>query len=300
MASFIESALLKMSSDNPTPEAASESCNFEDRLGNLVKQLDSKAAATEPTRSSTPKSSGNVASLLLDLTEAASQLARVDKMLDQVTESAPEEESAKRYHEISLQALRCSQKMMSEKQAQCLKDLAALIGSPSKATEEKADPVVELAPVELAPASSTWKGWGKADIEAVPEFVPSGDISSKLIGSGSLRQDLELLRQRQPEHVIIVRKIKKLGFESPQLLDDHFSQYGEVKELLVAHSHVKPTAKRPNGRVRPAALGFVVMATDEGAQKAFKMGAEQNIHGISIELAPFESFDSHYADEDEQ
>merc|ERR1740130_1857983 len=174
-------------------------------------------------------------------------------MLAQVTESVPEEESAKRYHEISLQALQCSQKMMSEKQAQCLRDLCALICSPSKATEEEAKPVLES-----APASTTWNGWGKADIEAVPEFVPPGDISSKLIGSGSLRQDLELLRQRQPENVIIVRKIKKLGFESPQMLDEHFSQYGEVKELLVAHSHVKPTAKRQNGRVRPAALGNVI------------------------------------------
>merc|ERR1719478_1188017 len=185
--------------------------------------------------------------------------------------------------------------MLSEKQSNCLKDLGALIGSPSKAVEEEAKPVMES-----APASTTWKGWEKADIEAVPEFVPPVDISSKLIGSGSLRQDLELLRQRQPEHVIIVRKIKKLGFESPQLLDEHFSQYGEVKELLVAHSHVKPTAKRPNGRVRPAALGFVVMANEEAAQNAFKAGAEQMIYSNVIELASFESFDSHYADEDEK
>merc|ERR1719301_186425 len=130
---------------------------------------------------------------------------------------------------------------------------------------------------EPVPASTTWRGWGKVDIEAVPEFVPPVDVASKLIGSGSLRQDLELLRQRQPEHVIIVRKIKKLGFESPQLLDEHFSQHGEVKELLVAHSHVKPTAKRPSGRVRPAALGFVVMADAEAVQNVLKAGTEQMI-----------------------
>jgi hypothetical protein len=294
MTSFIESALLKMSSENSTSKATSESCNFEERLGSLVQQLEPKSA--EPTViSSAPTTPGTVSSLLLELTEVASQLARVEMMLAQVTESAPEEESAKRYHEISLQALKCSEKMLFEKQTQCLKDLGALIGSPSKATEEKAEPVLES-----APASTTWKGWAKADIEAVPEFVPPGNISSKLIGSGSLRQDLELLRQRQPDHVLIVRKIKKLGFESPQLLDDHFSQFGEVKELLVAHSHVKPTAKRPNGRVRPAALGFVVMANGEAAQNAFKAGADQMICGCSIEIASFDSFDSHYADEDEQ
>merc|ERR1719198_2610932 len=115
--------------------------------------------------------------------------------------------------------------MLREKQTQCLNDLGALVGSSSTPRTE-----------ESSPPSTTWNGWSKADIAAVPEFVPPADIASKLIGSGSLRQDLELLRQRQPECVIIVRKIKKLGFESPQILDDHFSQYGEVKELLVAHS----------------------------------------------------------------
>jgi len=289
MASFIESALLKMSSENSAP--------FEERLGSLIKQLDSnaKTAASEPTpTSSKPKTPASVASSLLELTEVASQLAHVEMMLAQVTENAPEEENAKRFHEISLQALQCSKKMLSEKQAQYLKDLGAMIGSPQKGTKE------ETMPLEETPPLSTWTGWSKEDIEAVPVFVPQGDLSSKLIGSGSLRQDLELLRERQPECVIIVRKIKKLGFESPQILDDHFSQFGEVKELLVAHSHVKPTSKRPNGRVRPAALGFVVMATPEATENAFKAGTDQMIAGVSIELAPFESFDSHYAEEEDE
>jgi len=294
MTSFIESALLKMSSENSSTKATPESCNFEERLGSLVKQLGPKTEVAPPTITSTPSTPANVASLLLELTEVASQLARVEMMLAQIMESAPEEEGAKRYHDISLQALQCSRKMMFEKQSKCLKDLGALIGSPSTATEQQPERVMES-----AQASTSWKGWGKADIEAVPEFVPSLDISSKLIGSGSLRQDLELLRERQPEHVIIVRKIKKLGFESPQMLNDHFSQYGEVKELLVAHSHVKPTAKRPNGRVRPAALGFVVMATAEAARNAFEAGQDQIIYGHEIELASFESFDAHYADDEQ-
>jgi len=281
MASFIESALLKMSSENSAP--------VEEQLSTLVKELDSGAAitASEPARTCVQKSPATVAASLLELQEVAQQLAHVEMMLAQITESPPEEESAKRYHEISLQALICSKKMLSDKQAYYLKDLGAFFETKSKATEDDEK-------------SATWEGLGKADIDAIPEFVPQSDLSSKLIGSGSLRQDLELLRQRKPEHVIIVRKIKKLGFESPQILDDYFGQYGEVKELLVAHSHVKPTAKRPNGRVRPAALGFIVMATEEAAQKAFKAGLEHIIAGVSIELGSFESFDAHYAEEDEQ
>jgi len=288
MASFIESALLKMSSENSTP--------FEERVGSLVKQLDATAASKE-TRTCTspsPKTPASVASSLLELTEVAAQLARVEMMLAQVAGNAPEEENAKRYHEISFQALECSKKMLREKQAHCLKDLNALIGSPCETLGQEANPLEES-----VPPSTTWDGWSQADLAAVPEFVPQSDVSSKLIGSGSLRQDLELLRQRPADCVIIVRKIKKLGFESPQILDEHFSKYGEVKELLVAHSHVKPTAKRPNGRVRPAALGFVVMATEEGAKKAFNAGTDQMLCGVSVELAPFEPFDSHYAEEDE-
>jgi hypothetical protein len=287
MASFIESALLKMSSEKSAP--------FEEQLGSLAKQFDSEVAIAKPEPTSTPKTPATVAASLLELQEVAQQLAHVEMMLAQITESPPEEESAKRYHEISLQALLCSKRMLSEKQAYYLKDLGAFLESTSKSTEEEVKP-----PQESIPPSTTWNGWGKAELDAVPEFVPHCDFSSKLIGSGSLRQDLELLRQRQPEHVIIVRKIKKLGFESPQFLDEHFSQYGEVKELLVAHSHIKPTAKRPNGRVRPAALGFIVMANGEAAQNAFQAGTEQMIRGVSIELASFESFDAHYAEEDEE
>merc|ERR1719313_512379 len=100
MASFIESALLKMSSDNSSMKTTTEPCSFEQRLGSLVQQLQS---ADAPTTSTTPPASKNVASSLLELTEAAAQLARVEMMLAQITESAPEEESAKRFHEISLQ-----------------------------------------------------------------------------------------------------------------------------------------------------------------------------------------------------
>merc|ERR550514_2002515 len=147
-------------------------------------------------------------------------------------------------------------------------------------------PAPELPKVE----KPSWMGWSKETVEACPEFVP-------LAGNGSLRHDLEMLRERNPERVIIVRKIKKLGFESPALLTEYFLQYGEVAEVLVAHSHVKPTPKRPNGRVRPAALGFVVMGSEEAAQSALQAGVVQAICGAAVELGPFESFEGYYAED---
>merc|ERR1719198_2873097 len=97
--------------------------------------------------------------------------------------------------------------------------------------------------------TAKWMGWSKADVEACPEFVPQmpspGSMAkAEVVGGGSLRQDLELLRKHHPERVLIVRKIKQLGFDSPKFLKKHFTQYGEVSEILVAHSHVKSTSKR--------------------------------------------------------
>jgi len=241
----------------------------------------------------TTNTKSTMAAILLELTTIAAQLAHVEKTMALVNEGIPEEEEAKRFHEISVRALQTSRTMLAEKQLNCLKDLCALTGAtpetepaaPQKDTEQKTE------------APSIWDSWTPTDISECPEFVPPAPGLGA--SSGSLRSDLEMLRKHaQPETVLIVRKIKKLGFESPEMLKQHFVQYGHVSEILVAHSHVKPTAKRPNGRVRPAALGFVIMGSAEGAQKAFEAGVTQMVSGCPIELGPFESFDNHYGSEE--
>jgi len=302
MLAFMENAIVQPTKAPLDKDA--EPRSFEERLGSLVSQLGPKAVTTSEPQAETPKTQGTVAAALLELTDIVAQLARVDTMMAQVADSIPEEEDAKRWHEVSVQALRCSRNMLSEKQSQCLADLGARLGpsTPIQAPAEKSStPPWRKAKVTCAPpVTSTWKAWSPDDVKACPEFVPPDNSSSKLVGSGSLRQDLEHLRERHPERVIIVRKIKKLGFDSPQLLDQHFSQYGQVSELLIAHSLVKPTAKRPNGRVRPAALGFVVMGDVDAVQRAFEGGMEQVVCGLHIELKPFESFDEYYLEEEQQ
>lgn len=262
--------------------------DFEQRLGNLMNRLgqpqDQELQPTEPpsaTSASEPFSSMGTA--LAELSSIAGQLAHVDLMIAQVTDGVPEEDEAKRFQEISIRALKLSRDMLCQKQARYL----AQIGSVVDIT--KSPPAMED-PFGPEPDSETprWMGWGKAEVEACPEFVPS--LKPNVAG-GSLRQDLEFLRECCPECVIIVRKIKKLGFDSPKYLEDHFVQYGEVSKILVAHSHVKPTSKRPNGRVRPAALGFVVMADEQGVRRALEAGQEQSICDNAIELSLFDAFE---------
>lgn len=289
--------------------------DFNIRIEKLLGEQQSKSAPESQVQEATKNTKKSMAAALLELTTIAAQLAKVDMSIAEVHDGVPEDPEAKRWHDISIQALRTSRKMLSEKQFAHLNEISALAGNVETSAALKMTPeqkpeetVPEPEPEETVPeqktkAKSTWGSWTSADVDACPEFVPPppGLESSCLQaeeGIGSLRQDLEILRRTQPEKVLIVRKIKKLGFESPQMLKQHFGQYGLVKEILVAHSHVKPTPKRPNGRVRPAALGFVIMACPEGAKKALEAGVMQEVSGHPIELQSFESFDSHYAAEE--
>jgi hypothetical protein len=303
MLAFLESALLQ-------PEEAqindSTSGDFDQRLGSLMTQLGKQSKATKPEGSQEPEpemasfpigadastKAPGLAAAVLELVDIAAQISRVDQMIAQVTTGAPDADEAKRWHEISLRALQCSRDMLLQKQTQCLEGLR---GSSPEATPA----INEVSPPPGLTQSPNWMGWSQEAVEACPEFVPQ--IKTFESGGGSLRRDLEVLRERNPERVLIVRKIKKLGFESPTLLSEHFQQYGQVAEVLVAHSHVRPTPKRPNGRVRPAALGFMVMASEEAAQSALQAGAMQAVCGVTIDVSSFESFDRFYeAGDDEE
>lgn len=304
---------------------------LEQRLATLASQVGNvKNSEVNPKPEAEQQSMDSPANLIHLLVGVVAQLARVDKTIAQMTEGAPEAPEAKQWFEISLQALQCSRKTLADKQAHYLKQLSAAASAPDSEAEPKAaveadtaatpdstptpapapvsqdapglarpPPGLDAPPGLAAPAKSpSWMGWSKAAVESCPEFVPAQNavVAKKdaplEAGGDSLRQDLELLRASgEPERVIIVRKIKKLGFESPAFLTEYFGQYGEVSQVLVAHSHVKPTAKRPNGRVRPAALGFVVMANAAAAEGALNHGATHVVSGVAIEVSPFTAFD---------
>merc|ERR1719316_184077 len=282
MLAVLGSALMQFAQ---TQTKSSECGSFEERLDRLTALLGKQPTATKieglsehasfPAGvSMAPQKADGTASAILDLMKIEKELAHVEEMIVQVTNGAPDADDAKQYHEISLRALRCSRDTLSQKYAHCLAELRS--SSPPPGLPAPEPPKVEKA---------SWMGWSKEAVDACPEFVPENEKS------GSLRHDLEMLREHSnPERVIIVRKIKQLGFESPTLLKEHFRQYGEVDEVLVAHSHVKSSPKRPNGRVRPAALGFVVMGSEEAAQSALQAGAEQQVGCTTIQLGPFEAF----------
>jgi hypothetical protein len=107
----------------------------------------------------------------------------------------------------------------------------------------------------------------------------------------TMKTQLEALRLEAPLSVLTVRQINKLGLSSPLLLRSHFSNYGRVKDVLVAHSYVKyNTAGRrlhEHRRVRAAGMGFVVMCSPEDAARVLSEGLEQVVNGWTVKIEPF-------------
>jgi hypothetical protein len=94
--------------------------------------------------------------------------------------------------------------------------------------------------------------------------------------------------------VLIVRKINRLGFASQAVLLEHFSWYGVVERVLVAHSRVKSTSAADKGaspfssRLRPSGLGFVVMSRVKDAQAILAHGSEQPVKDIMVRVQQFQ------------
>eukprot|EP00929_Paragymnodinium_shiwhaense_P040708 TRINITY_DN21217_c0_g1_i1.p1 TRINITY_DN21217_c0_g1~~TRINITY_DN21217_c0_g1_i1.p1 ORF type:complete len:552 (+),score=126.51 TRINITY_DN21217_c0_g1_i1:110-1765(+) len=93
-----------------------------------------------------------------------------------------------------------------------------------------------------------------------------------------IMQRLEELDQRQ---VLLVRKIKHMGFNAPKELKRHYSQFGTVDKVYIPRSLVQT-------RARPAHLGFIVMAEVEQASAILALGIDQIVGGGPISVHPFE------------
>jgi hypothetical protein len=133
------------------------------------------------------------------------------------------------------------------------------------------------------------------------------EISNASMGLHTMKEQLEALRLEDPSRVFIARRINKLGFASAELLKANFSQYGQVKCVLVSHSRVKSfvaQGRRCHGsgehqRLRAAGLGFVVMSSAEDTARILAEGPEHFINGVGVQLKPFQRYNGELADPDQ-
>lgn len=140
------------------------------------------------------------------------------------------------------------------------------------------------------PSSSKPRVTTKAPTQ-VTSKTPSIDVQSAAGDDtkDTLRTNLRDLSLADPSQVLMVRKINRLGLDSPSALEAYFSTFGTVGRVMVSHSRAKSMFGRGAARVRPAGLGFLLMTTPEGAQAALAAGSEHEIQGTTITVHPFES-----------
>jgi hypothetical protein len=121
----------------------------------------------------------------------------------------------------------------------------------------------------------------------VPKNQPPPGVNMEQYAN-TLKENLRQLSSLDPKTVILVRKISKLGMNSPQLLEIYFSQFGPVKKVFISHAIEKPQGRRTQPRWRPATLGFVAMENVEDAEKAMQRGTEQTVLGVTIQAVEYE------------
>lgn len=239
--------------------------------GLMVPSIQLVEQGTKP--SVTTSNAQTAPALLLELVTIVTQIAQLDAMFDKVKKNAPDAGSeAEKWHQVSVQALETSRKCMVEQQMSLIGRLANVTGTklPAQSGNVALETTKEVTPVAEVPIAPPPGLEMVAQNDEEPQSTKP-DIS----GDGnSLRTDLEKIKMHTPGCALLVRKIKPLGFESAEHLRTYFEQFGKVAEVLVSHCITKPSAKRANGRVRPAALGFVVMASPEDADKVFVQGEQ--------------------------
>lgn len=129
-----------------------------------------------------------------------------------------------------------------------------------------------------ADAQQTWQ----SGAEKVPLSI------ADCLSQETLRTNLRELERMDHTRILIVRRINRLGLESPTWLKAHFSLSGAVDKVLIAHSRGKASYHTGKVRVRPAGLGFIVMDTAADAQAVLSAGKEQVINGVTITVQPYE------------
>lgn len=115
---------------------------------------------------------------------------------------------------------------------------------------------------------------------------PSGSGSRKV---QTLSTSLQLLSGEDPDCLFIVRRINKLGFKAVRTLKRHFSAYGTVLKVLLAHSTVRQHGDpASHARRRPSSLGFIQMTSADATNKVLALGNEHEVDGVSIRVQRFE------------
>lgn len=285
---------------------------IEDRLGALVQQLTSSGGSCKELSCNSGDVSGcsSFNLQLCELVQVTAKMTQLDSICAQAAEATPAKNAeAKKWQELSINAIQLSREALVEQQKRCVQKLTELceLPTPSSMPGSKAtQPGTAITPMASYTHTQKFMGPGgyMEPVEASGPAAPVGGCKSqKAPGSvskaaakqqveergwnGTLRTHLSTLQNEDPMCILIVRRINRLGFESDEALKEYFTQLGSVRHVLVAHSRVKPSAKRPIARIRPAGIGFVVMASREETIKVLS-SEEHVIRNVIVQVQRYQ------------
>lgn len=130
---------------------------------------------------------------------------------------------------------------------------------------------------------------GQASVEVGTQMQVGRGLPRQPQGLPSLSSSLQVLAREDPDCLFIVRRINKLGFKACRQLKQHFSAYGQVVRVLVAHSTVRHYGDpQCQTRRRPSSLGFVHMATAAAVRLVLALGEDQEVNSAVIRVQRFE------------
>ncbi|CAK0873550.1 unnamed protein product [Prorocentrum cordatum] len=122
----------------------------------------------------------------------------------------------------------------------------------------------------------------RGPLEGASEF---GYDPSRACQAGTIGSCLQSLCREDSQHVVIVRRVNALGFETSRALATHFSAFGRVRRVLVTQSKVVAPSGR--SRTRPGGIAYVVMADAESAGRILQAGPQQTVASRSIAVEPY-------------
>lgn len=280
--SFIKITLIK---------EPAQAMTIEERLSALVQKLNPRSGEV-PCNFEDASGNGSLALQLCELIEVAAKMTHLDSLCAKASETAPViNPEAKKWQELSMNAMHLSREALVEQQKRCVQKLAEF----SRSSSPMPLPVLgSKNSYPTVPAAATIKGPQRSHM-IQKSLCPASNTASAVKKqeqergwNGTLRTHLSTLQNEDPMCVLIVRRINRLGFDSDEALKEYFVKLGNVRHVLVAHSRVKPSAKRPVARVRPAGIGFVVMATQEETDMVLSL-QDHVVRNVNVQVHRYET-----------
>lgn len=213
----------------------------------------------------------------------AQRSVMVEKAVSDLITSLPPSATMEAHHVLSgvmMNAGQLPKAQLHKEQLEALKWITQHLEQRQQASMQKLQKLLSTKQAEETPTE------GQQGLPSV------GDEALVRTDRETLRVHLESLLQVDAARIVVVRKINRLGFASPLLLEEHGSRFGTIERALVAHCHLRFSRSQGKGmassRLRPASMGFLVFSLAEDAKAMLKAGFEQNVGGIVIHVHAFE------------